>query len=39
MRTFIALELPESFIEETALLAASMSRRVAGRFMPREVRR
>ena len=36
MRTFIALELPESFIEETALLAASMSRRVAGRFMPRE---
>ena len=25
MRTFIALELPESFIEETALLAASLA--------------
>ena len=36
MRTFIALELPESFVEETALLAESMSRRVTGRFMPRE---
>ena len=36
MRTFIALELPESFEDEVADLARQLSGMVSGRFMKRE---
>lgn len=36
MRAFIALELPEGFVQETADLARSLSGQVAGRFSRRE---
>ena len=35
MRTFIALELPNKFLEETAQLASQVSRCVKGRFLPK----
>ena len=36
MRTFIALELPPLFVDETAALARTLERHVDGRFMKRE---
>lgn len=36
MRSFIALELPEVFSYETAMLARQISRQVQGRFMKRD---
>ena len=36
MRTFIALELPQEFCDDTASLARDLSKTVQGRFMKRE---
>lgn len=36
MRTFIALELPYEFQDETTALARQLSRQISGRFMKRE---
>ncbi len=36
MRTFVALELPEAFIDEVAGMARTLSAVVEGRFAPRE---
>ena len=36
MRTFIALELPQDFCDDTASLARDLSKTIQGRFMKRE---
>ncbi len=36
MRAFVALELPESFVDEVASLASTLEGAIEGRFMPRE---
>lgn len=36
MRTFIALELPQDFCDDTANLARDLSKTIQGRFMKRE---